>query len=245
MAGDGYRPGSIEDHLHSLHEEAGVTIEKTAKANATSIGRLIRLDLDIQVFEQQISGRPESAQLSQARKEFGYATYAASCGLYRLAYGSVRLFLELGFASVFFSANEYLRRKWLSDRHDFSWSKALDENEGVLSKSFVREFNEDVIDSAPYYAGSAAECYRHCSQFIHGKASETNKLPEIIGYSEEVLEDWITTAESSANSVLFLLYCRYSSELLDSDDGGKLHAAIADSFGHIPAVRGALGLTVS
>ncbi|MFF4342727.1 hypothetical protein ACFY00_22690 [Kitasatospora sp. NPDC001540] len=245
MTAADYKAGSIEEQLRGLHGEAEKAIEETMKSNPAAFGRLMRLDLDIQVFEQMISGRPESAQLAQARKEFGYATYAASCGLYRLAFGSIRLFLELGFASVFFSANEYLRRKWLSDRHDFSWSKALDENEGVLSKSFVREFRDDVIDFAPHHATSAAECYRHCSQFIHGKASETSKLPEVIGYSKDVLENWIATAEKSAKAVLFLLYCRYSTELLEDDDGGKLHDAIAHSFGHIASVRTALGLPVS
>ncbi|MFH9565561.1 hypothetical protein [Streptomyces globisporus] len=228
--------------LMNLHEQARSSIDLTVSSNSASLGELLRLDLDIKAFEERISERPEVTQLRSARKELGYAIYAAAAGQYRMAYGSVRLFLELGFAAVYFSANELKRRKWLSDRGDFSWSKALDEDEGVLSKSFVMEFNEKAADHATIYAKSAALCYRNCSQFIHGKASVTDHLPDGFEYSPDVLADWLRTSKKSAESVLYLLYCRYADELLESDDGHELRAVIEYSFRHIPEVRNTLGL---
>lgn len=235
---------AIAPHLHKLHAEAKASIDLTVDSNSIAMSQLLRLDLDIKAFEDRIKERPEVTQLRSARKELGYATYAAASGLYRLAYGSIRLFLELSFAAVYFSANELTRRKWLSDRTDFSWSKALDEDEGVLSKAFVREFKDDAIEQAPGYAKSAASCYRHCSQFIHGKASVTDRLPEGFEYSADVLTDWLETSKKAAESVLYLLYCRYANELLAVDDDHKLHAAIEQSFSHIPSVRNTLGLPV-
>ncbi|MER7903357.1 hypothetical protein ABTX84_08845 [Streptomyces sp. NPDC095614] len=228
--------------LMKLHEQARISIDRTTGSNSAVLGQLLRLDLDIKSFERRISGRPEVTQLRSARKELGYAVYAAAAGQYRMAYGSVRLFLELGFAAVYFSANELKRRKWLSDRGDFSWSKALDEDEGVLSKSFVMEFNEEAVGHAAGYSKSAALCYRHCSQFIHGKASVTDHLPDGFEYSPDILVDWLETSKKAAESVLYLLYCRYADELLASDDGHELRAAIEHSFGHIPEVRNTLGL---
>lgn len=236
------QPDATAQLLMNLHAQAKTSIDLTVGSNSAAMGRLMRLDLDIKTFEEGIAERPEVTQLRSARKELGYATYAAAAGQYRMAYGSVRLFLELGFAAVYFSANELKRRKWLSDRGDFSWSKALDEEEGVLSKPFVREFKADAVEHAAGYATSAASCYRHCSQFIHGKASVTDHLPEGFEYSSDVLTDWLATSKKAAESVLYLLYCRYADELLAKDDGHKLHAAIEHSFSHIPAVRNTLGL---
>ncbi|MFI6739151.1 hypothetical protein ACIBI9_40045 [Nonomuraea sp. NPDC050451] len=242
LLADAGNMGVIREQLLALHSSTGEVIQASAANMSASIGRLVRLELDVQVYEEMISSRPESSLLRDARKEFGYATYAASSGLYRLAYDGVRLFLELSFASVYFSANELQRRKWLSDRYDFSWSKALSADEGMLSKSFVREFKEDAIEQAHVYSDMAASCFRHCSQFVHGKASVTSRLPQTVAYAEPVLSDWAETAKKAATAVLYLLYCRYAEELLPGDDKGALHSVIEHSFSHIPSVRTTIGL---
>src|SRR5262245_43966363 len=120
--------GSIRDHLMRLHRRAESAILSAVVHRQADIGNVLRLDLDIRMWADCISLRPEAQQLYDARRELGFATFAASAGLYRLAYGGLRLFLELSFAAVYFSANELHRRRWLSDREDFSWAKALDEN---------------------------------------------------------------------------------------------------------------------
>jgi hypothetical protein len=188
-----------------------------------------------------LSARPEFRQLDDARRELGFATFAATAGLYRLAYGGLRLFLELSFAAVYFSANEFHRRQWISDRTDFSWSKALDRTDGVLSSTFVREFLPDAVTDAPVYAKLAEDCYRDCSQFVHGKLAATSRLPTDLAFSGEILSDWTTIARSAAKAVLYLLYCRYSAELLE--EHVELHSTL-DPFTHLRCVRKALGMPI-
>jgi hypothetical protein len=234
-------PNGIGDHLLKLHQAAKDTLQRSAAGHAKEIGRLIQLDVDIMSREERLGGRPEARQLTDARRELGFAVYAVSCGLYVHAYAGLRLFLELGFASVYFSANELHRRRWVSDRSDFSWNKALDENEGVLTNSFVQEFNKEATADAALYARAAADCYRHCSQFVHGKLTATESLPEKLSYSSDVLSDWTNTAHKAAESVLYLLYCRYGEEFL-ADDDGKLGATLEMWFQHLLSVRKSLGL---
>jgi hypothetical protein len=210
---------------------------------ASDLGRLMQLDVDIRVWEERLSGRPEARLLSYARRELGFAQYAASCGLYVHAYAGLRVFLELSFASVYFSANELYRRRWMADRQDFSWSKALDENDGVLSLNFVREFSEAASADAATYARTAAESYRHCSDFIHGKVAATSQLPDTLGYASDVIRGWIATGIKSATAVIFLLYARYGDELLGDDDG-RLAGTLEYSFSVLPTIRTRLGLPV-
>ncbi len=169
------------------------------------------------------------------------AEFAAASGLYRQAFASLRLFLELSFAAVYFSANELDRRKWMSDRKDFSWSRALDEDEGVLSASFVREFEPTAVQDAKSYANMAALSYRACSQFVHGKARSSARLPQRIEYDEPVLSDWCAEAARAGEAVLYLLYVRYGRDLSAQTDQ-ELQDVLISHFGHLMTVRAQLGL---
>ncbi|MFC4062371.1 hypothetical protein ACFOWE_29070 [Planomonospora corallina] len=233
----------VESHLLGLHDKSRKIILSSSQNNAKHLGPILRLDLDIGIWETRIASRPEKKQLGDARRELAFAVYAASSGLYRLAYAGLRLFLELSFASVYFSANELHRRKWIADRKDFSWSSALDKESGVLSQEFVREFCEAGLNDAPKYATIAAKCYRHCSQFVHGKDITTSLLPEDLSYSFEILADWSTTAKDAAESVLYLLYCRYSEEVFDTSDSA-LCDTLEHSFSHLRTIRKLLGLPI-
>jgi hypothetical protein len=231
---------SIDNYLLGLHKRQESIVLLSVETRRVDLGPLMRFDLDIGFWTDEIIGRPEAKQLQDARRELGFATYAACSGLYRLAYGGLRLFLELSVAAVYFSANELHRRRWISDRADFSWAKALDEADGVLSPGFVREFLPDSVSEAPPYAAIAAQCYRHCSQFVHGKLAVTSTLPNELTFADGVLTDWIDTARKAAEAVLYMLYCRYAADILDEAQG-KLHPTL-ERFTHLRSVRRALGL---
>lgn len=229
--------------LRDLHRQAGGIIDESVEANAEALGSILQLDRDLSKWIVRIADRPEERQLGDARSELGHAIYAAASGNYRLAYAATRLFLELSFAGVHFSANELHRRRWLSDREDFSWSRALDKDEGVLAVSFVREFNDSALIDAPVYAEMAAGAYRHCSQFVHGKFAATQTLPQKLGFSSQVLSDWAATTSEAAKSVLYLFYCRYGTEFLIGDDG-PLVETLENHFAHLRSIRAVIGLPV-
>ncbi|MDX5460150.1 hypothetical protein [Micromonospora tulbaghiae] len=236
---------AIDIHLLELHNQVEKNIRQATGGHGSSLGQLLQLDLDVMAWEQELLGRPEVGQLTAARRELGFAIYAASAGLYLHAYAGLRLFLELSFASVYFSANELHRRRWVADRADFSWAKALDENDGVMAPSFVREFSETAAKDAAQFAKDAASAYRHCSQFIHGKVAVTSLLPDAMQFSPLVLQDWLATAVKSARTVLFLLYARYGDELLGGgDQSGRLAFTVESSFGHLKEVRRRFGLPI-
>jgi hypothetical protein len=234
---------SLASRLRDLHQDALTSIESAVSSHSDGLGRVLQLDLDIKIWESRLTGCPEIAQLSAARRDLALAIYAGATGAYSHAYAGLRTFLELSFAAVYFSANEFARRQWLSDRKDFSWSEALSADTGILSAAFIKEFNETAVPDAKEYADNAAKCYRHCSQFIHGKSAVTRLLPESFSYSQTVLEDWITTAQKAAESVVFLLFCRYSDEI-NLNEHHDLVETLVHSFVHLKSVRQTIGLPV-
>lgn len=234
----------IRSRLLGLHSDAAGAISQAVDKFGPEFGQLLQLDADVRVWAGRLGDRPEVMQLAAARRELGFAIYAASSALYVHAYAGLRLFIELSFASVHFSANELHRRKWIADRQDFSWGIAVDEENGVLSANFVREFNPRAINDAGKQAKNVARVYRHCSQFVHGKLAVTQRLPDRLQYSEIVVGEWLRLAIDAAKAVIYLLYVRYGEELICIDNQGNLEETVLHSFGHLTEVRARLGLPV-
>ena len=228
------------DHLHVLANAAAGCLELAVGTHSAGLGQVHQLDLDLLSWVNRIQG-PERDQLQGARRELALAEYSAASGLYRQAYSGLRLFLELSVAAVYFSANEFHRRQWLSDRSDFSWAKALDSNVGVLSASFVQEFAPAAVADAPSFANTAGACYRECSQFVHGKAVKSRLLPYGIEYQATVLTDWCQQAKAAAEAVLYLLYARYGNDL-DLRTDSVLQEIMIARFAHLKSVREVLDL---
>lgn len=230
----------LEGYVGQLLEKAGSCMQETIASHSVQLGEVHQLDMDLGNWVEEVPG-PEKSQLVACRRELGVAEYLLVTGLYRPAYSSLRLALELGFAGVHFSASEFERRKWLSDRYDFSMRIALDSQVGLLSEAFVKEFSKPASPHAPEFASLAQECYRHCSQFVHGKVFETARLPEQVLYSRAIVDDWCERAGSVGRCLLFLMYARYADDL-DLTGKGYLEDGVIHHFGHLEGVRSHLGL---
>ena len=108
----------IEDHLDGLRTASETCIGATLREHRAGLGEVHLLDEDIAAWLTRIAG-PERDQISAARRELALAEYSVASGLYRQAYASLRLFLELSFAAVHFSVNEFERRQWDSITRTF------------------------------------------------------------------------------------------------------------------------------
>lgn len=231
--------GAIAQHLAALGSASDECRRASLDAYQQALGEVHQGDNDIAQWLGHLEG-PTVELMAAARRELAMAEYSAASGLYRQAFASLRLFLELNFAAVYFSVNELLRRQWMSDRFDFSWSAALDPNEGVLSGPFVTEFAPDLLTEAAFYGQSASDCYRYCSQLIHGKHRDSKQLPQTITYSADVLSDWCSYAKDAIETVLFLFYMRYADDI-DAASQQDLHTIALSRFGHIRSIRERLG----
>jgi hypothetical protein len=228
--------GPIARRLQDLHRDVNGCLNLSSTEHARELGLILQIESDIGLWQRRASRHATSILLENARRELSFAIYSASGSLYLQAFANLRLFLELSFASVYFSVREIEWRRWLSDRLDFSWSAALDSDTGVLSSEFVKDFFPQAAKEAPNFGSDAKTVYRNCSQFIHGKTVATGRLPRTVTYRSDILSDWCRNAESAATCVLYLLYCRYADELLPDDDG-QLADTLDHSFSHLSSVR--------
>jgi hypothetical protein len=229
----------IDAHLTLLAAASDKCRQSTLASHRIQLGEVHQSDADLALWLNYLDG-PTVPMMITARRELALAEYSAASGLYRQSFASLRLFLELNFAAVYFSVNELERRRWISDRVDFSWSSALNSDTGILSEMFVSEFASDLSLAATDHSRLAQSCYRYCSQFIHGKHKDSERLPTALEYSSDILTEWCEKAKQATEVVLFVFYVRYG-EIADVKANDDLRTMLLTRFGHIPQIRSRLG----
>jgi hypothetical protein len=123
----------IEDHYSALVNRSGDLL-RTMAADSDALSALTKSHnflVDYEVLRLAIADRPESTVFASAIREYEFALYAVSVGTYRHAFISLRLFLELALATVYFSASEIKYRKWVRNSEDIVWGALVDKEGGV------------------------------------------------------------------------------------------------------------------
>lgn len=177
--------------------------------NKEVLGSLHNLSSHIFEFAEIINDDEERRMLETVSAQLESSTYSLTLGLYRQAFSSLRLALEMGLASIYFSAYKLEMQEWISARNDIIWSKLVDEDNGVLSKRFVSAFFDSCIDSVDIYNLEARKVYRILSEYVHGNNETWNKNGVEIKFDIELLELYASSYEAVVKTILFTAICRY------------------------------------
>jgi len=137
----------------------------------------------------------------------------ASFGLYRSAFASVRLALEIGTAAIYFSANKFVHKEWLSGQEDIRWSVVNDENTGVFSKRFARAFFPACETQVDSFRHETNTIYRSLSEFVHGNSATWNNTGLALHYSESKFNEYIEIVNSVSRNLKFAFILRHLTSL--------------------------------
>ncbi|BAS28111.1 hypothetical protein LIP_2270 [Limnochorda pilosa] len=209
-------------------------------------GRLYRAHSAIGDFErwiQAIGPSREAELLSDALREYQTALLALLQGQYTSAFAELRLFLELGLASVYYSAHIVELHLFSAGELDVNWSAFMDPETGIFSHTFARAFNGELLDHVADYRGLAVRVYRECSEYIHGNANVRRKLPRNLTFSGEHYVSWNDKADATRIVLLFALSLRWLRNL-PVESVRQVEAHVQEELGNLPGIRSALGGSV-
>jgi len=198
----------IEDYLSDLNEKSQSIFDKSIKFR-NELGKAHHYSSCLHEFSEKITESSEREILKTVSSQLESATLNACQGMYRQAFSSLRLALEMGLAAAHFSVHKLELHEWLGGRYDIKWSCIIDENNGVLSNrfadAFFSEFKVDIVD----YRKKSSEIYRQLSEFVHGN-NETwdNSGIELI-YNKNRLQSYFKSVNTVSEIILFVLSCRY------------------------------------
>ena len=211
----GYKYMKIEDYLTRLNNESQGIFKESLRFK-DKLGASHHRSACIYEFSQHIVDTSEREILKTVSAQLESATLCACKGMYRQAFVSLRLALEMGLAAAHFSAHKLELQEWLNGRKDIKWSTLIDENDGVISARFAKAFFNEFSGDVTEYRNKAIKTYRKLSEFVHGN-SETWESSEIeLSFNEDRLSAYFDRTEEVSEIILFVLSCRYLQSFSES-----------------------------
>ena len=230
------KPSNALMKYHLTLNQASAAVIEAAIADPTEVGsgheRINQLDQ----WSKALKNRPEAAVLRNAISEAALGEFLLVSGLYRPAFASLRLFLEMSFAAIHFSANRIELTEWLQGRKDVVWSALIDAENGVLSRRYADAFFPALRASVDSHNTVAGKVYRNLSEYVHGNSNTWEGSAKSIELDSLLQEKWIQHMEDACTVVEYALVLRFLKEI-DLKQTPALAETINSSLGHIEALR--------
>lgn len=228
----------IQDYFSKLNAESqSVFLQSLLKKE--SLGKLHHLSSCIYEFSSFVRDPQEKRILETVSAQLESSNYNLIIGLHRQAFSSLRLALEMGLAAIYFSASKLEMHEWLDGRMDIKWSRLIDEDNGVLSKRFIKAFFSEIIDDVETYRNNAISVYRKLSEYVHGNNETWVNGSIKITYNDDVFEKYCKYYTTVTETILFSALCRYS-KLLDESERESLQF-VTEEFNHVLKIRELFG----
>lgn len=164
------------------------------------------------------SQRAEMKVLENVAYELQFSVFLVSTGLYRQAFASLRLVLELALSGILFSSDEFYFRKWKQGLADISWSKITDKDTGIFSTTWFKAFcnsdpDQQDKDDIEKIAELAKETYRQLSGYVHGGNYTWETKDSHIVFNQTQLDLWKYLSDNTSRIILYSLLIRFSQDL--------------------------------
>jgi hypothetical protein len=198
----------IEEYLSRLHSESSSIFEETLKYR-DELGKAHHFSSCLFEFAENVHDVSEMEILKTVSSQLETATFSASLGMYRQAFTSLRLALEMGLAAAYFSANKLDLHEWLDGRMDIKWATLIDKDKGVLSTRFANAFFKEFSQDVDTYRSKAEILYRKLSEFVHGNNETWTGSGMELSFDENRLNLYFKNNLDVSEIILFVLTCRY------------------------------------
>ncbi|MGY0146990.1 hypothetical protein [Edwardsiella tarda] len=228
----------IQKYFTKLNAESKTVFDQSI-SQKENLGKLHHLSSCIYEMSIFLRDPQEKRILETVSAQLESSNYSLIVGLYRQAFSSLRLALEMGLGAIYFSASKLEMHEWLDGRRDIKWSRIIDEENGVYSKRFVMAFFSDLVDYTEAYRKNTITVYRKLSEYVHGNNETwTNGSVRII-YKDELFDQYCKYYQSVTESILFSAICRYAKNF-DNTERESLQFLLED-FNHIEKIRELFG----
>jgi hypothetical protein len=149
--------------------------------------------------------------------QFDLSCLSLSLGLYRPSAAALRLTLELGLGSIYFSANKVEHREWVQSKGDIKWSVVNDPQNGALSPRFVSAFFPELGCHSKDFYEQAASCYRALSEQVHGNNNTWSKSGLALQTDAQFRLFFEKHLVSISTILKFAIACRYLNSTSEQD----------------------------
>jgi hypothetical protein len=229
---------NIQDYFNKINECCQGIFHETL-LDTSSFGKVHHLSACIFEFSENLADIHDINLLRAVSSQIEASALSLALGIYRQAFSSLRLALELGLGTIYFSLFKLEHNEWLRGKTDIKWSKLIDSNNGVLSNRLTSAFFPELNDYVNEYNDKAGSVYRKLSEFVHGNYETWEKSGLVISKNDELICRYFRHLESVKEVLLFSLCCRYMKTFLPEQL--ETMQFISEDLGHIEPIRLLMG----
>lgn len=229
---------NIQDYFSRLNDESQLIFKRSIAAK-DQLGKAHHFASCIYEFSEHIPDPLEKGMFVTVSTQLESATLNLTLGMYRQAFASLRLALEMGLGATYFSIHKMELNEWLDGRADIKWSSLVDEDNGVLSKRFSDAFFKELSVEVAGYRAKAISTYRKLSEFVHGNNETWVKSGLKVSYNQDLFDAYFRHLAAVSEVIIFVVICRYLKQL-DASARESLQF-IPEELSHIPIVREVFG----
>jgi hypothetical protein len=222
----------LKEHYDKISEAARLARE-VSLADLTPLEAAHAIIDEIKLWQEVLGNRPEAIIFDQIVSGLELGLFALVSGLYRQAYGSLRLAVELTAGVCWFSTSRLELAEWQSGEGDLIWKDITNPDEGVLSPRFRKAFFPEIKEELKYN-GLNKKLYRELSEYVHGHAKTWGGADDI-KYDEKLHKAWFEKIETYMTVTSVLLSLRYLQEVGDAAVA-KLAPKLRARVGHVAAI---------
>ena len=229
---------NIQDYFSKLNEGSQSIFRKSI-LHKDQLGRAHHSASCISEFSEYILDPLEKGMFVTVSTQLESATLNLTLGMYRQAFASLRLALEMGLGAIHFSVHKMELNEWLDGRADIRWSSLVDEENGVLSIRFANAFFKELSGEINGYRSKAVSTYRKLSEYVHGNSDTWLLSGLTLRYNQKLFDAYFKHITEVSEVIIFIMTCRY----IKSFDASALESLqfIPEDLSHLPVIREIFG----
>jgi hypothetical protein len=245
----------LRQYYQSLISTSGATLNESLE-KMNELAKVHAFADDLLTWHTVVHTRVGATVIKYAAGEIQLSALSLVYGLYRQAFISLRLSLELSLSAVFFSTNELEFREWEQGKRDIYWNQLIDikpdvnnsdtnksnTNNGIFSKRYSKAFFPELENIVTEYNNLAKDTYRNLSEFVHGNAYTWEMNTSSISFDEVLFDRWMNNFIKVSRIISFGLSLRFLKGL-DTHEVNLLEAHLKEYLGTISAIREVIGGT--
>jgi hypothetical protein len=227
----------LQDKYHDIHDKCGEVISKTFDQDMENkVPKAYHYVEDLSIWHDILEGRPEAELIGKAIREYRSSLFSLVQGRYRDAFMALRAHFELTLNAIYLSCYHKKLEDWKEGKYRMTFREAVDEQNGLLSKSFAKTFNMPLKEKIGEFNGRANNVYDECSGFVHGKFTVDVNIKGGIEFKEGAYNLWMKNYDNIRMSEMFSFTLRYI-QFLGDEKRARLKDPTTKHLGHIKEIR--------
>jgi len=223
---------TAEQYIRKVNEKVQSLFDSSLVQNSETLNIGIDFSKSIQIWLDVIPEDSYKILISNSIQSLEIALLSQTYCLYRNAFSSLRLSLEMLFGGIYFSTTLLDFIEWSKSSKDLNWATINDSNNGVLSHRFYNAFFIEAKEDCEEYFTKAKELYRELSEYVHGNQHTWITDSEALKIEETEIQLFLKCLKSFYEISIFTLCLRYL-KIIDKHQLEKVEPLIIQNLNHI------------